>query len=43
MHQHDKNIERVDTLQEAFNAAEDEYNELDSCLYCVGAARTSEA
>ena len=31
----DKNIERLDTLQEAFNAAEDEYNDLDSFLYSV--------
>lgn len=43
MHEQDKNIERVDTLQEAFNAVEDEYNALDSCLYSVGAVRRCEA
>ena len=43
VHEQDKNIERVDTLQEAFNAVEDEYNALDSCLYSVGAARRCEA
>ena len=43
MHEQDKNIERVDTLQEAFNAVDDEYNALDSCLYSVSAARRCEA